>query len=108
VANPFAVYPNESLFGVLDLVAPYGNLLIAVLALGAVVSRWIRGTSPWRAVNLSMTLMFFLLAVVWVVFDFQSLNLVILAGNSDWPVYLRGAATAAIPIVYVASLLGRV
>jgi signal transduction histidine kinase len=106
VPNPLALYPSQSLFGLLDLFAPYGNLLIAVLALVAVALRWARGSDPWRAVNVLMALVFLLLALVWIVFDFQTLTTVDYGGDSDWPTYLRGAATAAIPIVYVASLLG--
>lgn len=102
MANPFALLGTERIYGTIEPVAAWGNLMIAALALVAVVVRWMRGSAPWRAVNILMTVVFAMLMFVWIAFDAQQLFPI--EWNGTGAVLLRSGAMIAIPVAYVAGL----
>jgi len=102
VPNPVAVLGTERIYGTIEPVAVWGNLTIAAVALIAVIVRWVRGSAPWRAVNVLMTAVFAILVVVWITFDARWL--LPMEWDGTGAVLLRSGAMTAIPVAYVAGL----
>ena len=100
--NPFAIPGAEAIYTSVEQVAPWGNLVVALLSVLTVVIRWLRGSHPWRAVNLLMTVAFATLAGVWILYDLWYL----LPLPSDFAAafWVRCAGMIAVPVIYLAGL----